>query len=424
MLALLLASCLGDFAGVEKVSSFLDPTNADLDDGIFHVGDEVKIIGEANVGGPGSDDSGLGAWVTFYVVSGAQVVKTEVVQPSGPVGQPGTVFNAIPVRKMDAAPDGCGKRYGGCPGNSGTLTGGQLDAGIFFSTDPRTAYDANLQPSSTINPTGVDASKIFNRWDYDQTLCYGVKSSGVGLDGKGVTLLFQDAQGTYHGSGSPVAGPDVYYKNDCDPTRGSSYPSLISGVGPWRRIAYANSQMASSAQIVPSTNGGDIATTDTAVPTSAGVQLSTAGPLPFRTNAVRFTAGKRQKPNFDYFRITYRITNVATFLAASSSVCATGTGSDSTEGSPVKDHPWRYWQALNTNKCLDICAGAPPCVGDDCVPQFNAKMVVTASDSTKVYPPSGILHGYVYADFSKVTMHAFFFEVVFLVFTHLFYNPD
>lgn len=249
----------------------------------------------------------------------------------------------------------------------GVLRDSQSDTGIFYSTDSRTQLTpAALTPQ--LDPTGISGSfDTFNEWDYDQTVAFGESGNPSGNNGKGNTpVVSLDGGTTWKGTGSPVAGPDVYYTNDYDPacSLDTEFAADITCVGPWQRIAYAGSSLSRdlSVPVEPTTiDDGNIV--DLSVPTSGGYSLSAASPLPAGTNAVRWVFGKKNLGDIDSARVTLRITDPVAFVNSftDETFCVDSSGGDTsgksaTDFSSAKDNVWRYYEPMH--QCFETLNGS------------------------------------------------------------------
>jgi uncharacterized repeat protein (TIGR01451 family) len=237
---LLLGAILGfpvqaDYVGSLVNRIFVDPASVPvIQDGIQN-GDEISYILETTPADTGSDE-GHAAWMTVYIPAGVEVIGAELVLPAGNGG-----YDWIPAEDTDDTYDGWGSRgsknYSPTSGAAqladGYINEVQQDTGIFFSTDPRTRVLVRTPLGA--DPTGVSAQSIFNVWDYDQTLAYGVAGALSGNGGTGNSPLLgtgctgDDGIGcSWTGTGSIVAGADAYYSNDYLPNR--DFWSVVTAV--------------------------------------------------------------------------------------------------------------------------------------------------------------------------------------------------
>ncbi|MDH4065193.1 MAG: hypothetical protein OEW19_12400, partial [Acidobacteriota bacterium] len=239
--ALAILVAVGPPLGADYVGSlvnriFVDPASLPvIQDGIQN-GDEISYILETTPADTGSA-FGHAAWMTLYVPPGVEVVDAEFVLPAGNGG-----YDRTPAEDTDDTYDGWGargrKNYSPTTGatqlGNGYINEVQQDTGIFFSTDPRTRVLVKTPLSA--DPTGVAVQSIYNIWDYDQTLAYGIAGSLSGNGGTGNSPLLGTgctaANGvgcTWTGTGSIVAGAETYYTNDYSPIR--EFWSVTTAVG-------------------------------------------------------------------------------------------------------------------------------------------------------------------------------------------------
>jgi uncharacterized repeat protein (TIGR01451 family) len=225
-LAILALPARGDYVGSLVNRIFVDPVSVPvIQDGIQN-GDEISYILETTPADTGSN-FGHAAWMTVYIPAGAEVIGAEFVLPAGNGG-----YDPIPAEDTDDTYDGWGARgrKGYSPTTGATQLGNgyvnevQQDSGIFFSTDPRTRV--LVKTPIFADPTGVPGQDIYNIWDYDQTLAYGVRAALSGNGGTGNSpLLGTGCTGdngvgcSWTGTGSIVAGSETYYTNDYLPIR-------------------------------------------------------------------------------------------------------------------------------------------------------------------------------------------------------------
>ena len=339
-----------DYVGTGSTQIFLDPNNPDIADG-YQVGDEVSfILQQAAKLTSNGRYVGMGAWATFYVPPGVEVVGAEIVALDGNGG-----YVAVPARDMAAAPDGCGSR--GCEGGypDGRINEMQQDTGIFYSSDPQTDYVPGGYNDIETSGTKPSADQtLYNEWDYNQITAFGAKSNAyAGNGGKGTTPLY-GSPGNYKGTGSPVAGPHTYYTNDFDPScaSGNNFTDDLACVGPWHRIQYPNDKIGGSGPVTEATSDGDHI--NTSVATNLGVVLDSNNPLPSNVNALRFAFGERVVGDVELARVTVRITDATVFSNGINNqyICMSGTGGDTADsGSGVKDNNWRYFESSN-NSCF------------------------------------------------------------------------
>ncbi|MDH3716109.1 MAG: DNRLRE domain-containing protein, partial [Gammaproteobacteria bacterium] len=306
----------------------------------------------------------------MYIPPGATVVNTEFVKQDNDGS-----YSPIPAKDTDASYDGWGARgsrnydpdVGTVQFENGYVNEVQQDSGIFFSTDPRTALvGAGVQ---IVDPTGVPAGLVYNVWDRDQVLAFGVAGALSGNGGTGNTPLVSiDSGATWTGVGAPVAGADAYYTNDYDPACDGvipTEPSLsaqeqefardVQCIGPWQRIAYSNSKiggpLSTKPTPIPATVAGAI--TNTSEPTSIGHDYAVDGPLPSNTNSIRWVMGTRRLGDLELVRFTFEITDPTAFQDSwqNDTFCAESVPGD-TSDTAGKDNNWRYYEAAHS--CVQL----------------------------------------------------------------------
>jgi len=357
-----------DYVGSLVNRIFVDPSSLDVVSDGYQAGDEVSFILETTPWqSDGKSLKGHAAWMTLYVPPGVEVISVEFTDAT-PLGS--YIFR--PAEDTDASYDGWGRRgaAGYTPTTGVTQLGEgyvnqmQQDTGIFYSTDPRTSLiSAGLGP---LEPTGIKAGPqlIYNQWDYDQILAFGVDGALSGNRGKGNTPLVgtgctgpNGAGCTWAGTGSIVAGPQTYYTNDYNPacSPSASFEDDLTCTGPWQRIAYPNSKLGAGDPITPATDQGAIL--NTSVPTSAGFTVSSSSPLPPGTNTVRFVHGKRRVGELETARVTFRITDPVAFQNSftNNTFCLDSVGGD-TSDIAAKDNPFRYYEPQHQCNFLDPTA--------------------------------------------------------------------
>ncbi|MDX8411206.1 MAG: hypothetical protein R8K46_04940, partial [Mariprofundaceae bacterium] len=279
----------------------------------LQVGDQVKYIIKYKPV-PNGGNTGVNGYITDYIPTGLQVIDAAFVQPDGAGGY----FDVAPnsTGEMSNDPGGNGERHyvsatpslPATPANTGgvgTLAQMHADVGIWFSSDPSTAF----LPAA---PIGTSR----NLWDLGQ----------IEYDGN---CDLKGAGGPW-GTGSPVAGPGSYYQNEIDPVT-----CLAGPVGPWQRISYAGSRIGSAGLM------GDL---QVSVTTSSGWNLSPSNPLPLATNSIRWANGLNSVGEIKYVSITARITSLPPggVIINESEVW----GGDVFYWEGGKDNPWKYNDTL------------------------------------------------------------------------------
>jgi len=351
------------FFAPETIQMLLDRTNSG-NPGI-QPGDTLSYIIESIPVDDGGTQ-GVNGYITDYVPIGLEVIGASFVSRVPSPGKPGGfdyVNKAInPAGLMQAGTGNRGAIFAGLiPFDDGALPEGSQDTGIFYSTDPRTAYRSGVGVLPFVlgvgGCTGAGFApgiyNVFNDWDYAQFLAFGngcgsslANALGALRAGSGVQPIVSLGIGLgWAGLGSPVAGPLTYYTNDYNPGLvvlpvspvAAVLPPITalpySGIGPWQRISYPGSRIGGSGLIAPALiPGGGLVTAgvNNSVPTSAGHFLSAGNPLPYNalvttvaalrnplttghTNAVRWAFGQRMVGTIERVKISFRVKSIANF---------------------------------------------------------------------------------------------------------------
>ena len=325
--------------------------------------------------GPGTT-TGVGGYQTFYVPEGVEVLDVAYAQPShiDPRG-----FVAIPMKGQSAIAIGDGpigaKVATGLTGytypapnvlgineapvtasgvSRGTISGVYADTGIFYSTDPRTAFNSyGATPTGGTPPminnsgdtvgewiaSGFPANTMLGvttLWDSYQLRAFGRKD---------VTPIIDAADGRGNapwGMASAVAGPQSGYAWSFNGAYYDSHPADANRirnsieVGPWQRIQYPGSQVSKDQAGLVSTVIGY-----TGVDASSLGYPMTSGPLPGTVKAIRFAIGQLELGRLEYSAVKLKIR--APELAANYKMYADAIGGDAGGADLGKDHIWRYF---------------------------------------------------------------------------------
>ncbi len=324
--------------------------------------------------------SGPGGYVTFYPPPGTQVVGAAVVQPERtsfrdvPVAPPGAISGrAGKTHAPYAAPFDANDPFNGGAWEEGTLPQFYGDTGIFFSQSAATAkyvestYQDGSDPGTTalttlngylIKPSACKqvrkyvgkppSCRTHNLWDASNVSAWGgAANPKANVHGTEPHSTYQNLGGkrgrTAYLAGSPVAGPDTFYRYD-----------HTAQIGPWQRIAYPGSTIG----VGPPK---DRANPNTSYkPTSAGITLNEKNPLPTDTTAVRWAVGGLSVGDLKYVKVDLKV-----LPRFDSSVCnpvdAEVFGGDAGLGKGGKDNAWRYHlpSPTNGNTCLALHKGGP-----------------------------------------------------------------
>ncbi|MDD4978464.1 MAG: hypothetical protein PHI29_07515 [Gallionella sp.] len=292
--------------------------------------------------------TGVNGYITDYIPANTQVVGASFVQADG------TTLSTpnAPGPMVEGAVNVFTAPFVGY--TAGALPDLYADTGIFYSSDPRTALDPTTvgtgniakqgQPGYYVAPlrgaclaTLIDPAIItmatHNLWDADQTNAFGSAAAPVTAP-KSNVLPSQTAGGTTPlNAGSPVAGPDSGFKLD-----------NTTFLGPWQRI-YAPGSTIGCAAGCATTLGTAVPVTRT-TPTSQGVNVSLANPLPSNVNAVRWAAGQLIVGQPRYVKISVKLLANPPVTGLLNSAEVSGGDSD---GSTSRDNPWVYWVASSAN---------------------------------------------------------------------------
>lgn len=262
--------------------------------------------------------------------------------------------------------------------NLGTLVGVYGDTGIFYSTDPETAYGSwqSLEGGGTITSNSGDTFSPFNAWDAEQMAAYGIKgSSNPGFPSS--PLIDSNGRGNAPwGLASVVAGPDSGYRWQfdydayaaCDPTPtttplASCIDQATQAAGPWKRIRYAGSQIADDP---PGNNPATQPYSRGANGAATGHALSPANPLPATVSqtdttspkAIRWAVGQLTNGRPEYLRVKLKINSLTALVNAQGCPVfyADTFGGDAGGDSNGKDHVWRYYDPTQFvwNGCLAV----------------------------------------------------------------------
>lgn len=349
-------SAYADYVGEAQTTKYFDKPTRDLiaaryqnGTGGLVAGDELSYIIQftpyPGTTGAGAEQVGGGAYVTDYIPVGTEVVNAQFVQYD-PVTGISTQIAPPPPAEVKSI-----------------FVPQYSETGIFYSTDPRTAIYTN-NGSNTITsangyagPAGGPATgySIHNAWDK-------AVATFVGTANPVTTTGCLASTATVP---SPVAGPDSFIQND------------NLGQGPWHRISYPGSMIATATGAVGTTppTGGQIGPGCIGgTPTSAGWLLSSSNPLPSNVNAVRFAGGQTTVGQLFSVRITLRLTqapastgliNNSEVFGGDVSILAAGTlGS--------RSNIWKYVfpSVANADSTLTVVKNiVGMCTGVNCIPQ-------------------------------------------------------
>ena len=373
-----------DYLAFDKATLDMMQARALAGQPLLQAGDTVGLVLKATptIG----TQTGAGGYSTFFLPTGTQVIGADY----GHIGADGS-FVPTPMKGQSILSLGEGSIGGKATPNLtglslgpnvtgqtsqavdgagialGTMAGVYGDTGIFYSTDPKTAWqswanggglDGNVATTTDNVVTNNSGDVVIptTRWDAEQLIAFGITSPIKPLvdaaDGRGNTPW---------GMGSGVAGPESGYAWafdktywDANPANPSRMKNSVSSMGPWKRIRYPGSLVAKDTPGLHSTALG-FAAIDAS---NIGFDLSPANPLPTTTSwadstspkAVRVSWGSLVLYQSEFARIKLKI-NVGPgqpngpfdptgFLQGYGDTFGGDAGGEYGN----KDHLWRYYE--------------------------------------------------------------------------------
>lgn len=400
------------------VSMFMDDaTQAMLDDRmanpgwtppdpLLQVGDELGLI--IKVVPRDGTTTGVGGHVDFYVPNGVEVVDVGYLVPDGlggfiksaMKGQSPIAVGAGPIgAKTTAQLIGLTDTYTSTASglssttvnpatglHLGTIAGLYGDTGIFYSTDPDTAYGSwqNFTGSSTakgcgslaFNPTIIGMTLVnnsgdtvvpCNKWDAEQLMAWGVKGGTYPLYDVPV-VDYGDGRGNAPwGFASGVAGPQSGYAwnfdwdewNASNPKDAAAMKAAMGTdeIGPWQRIQYAGDRVSNDTPGDPSTvlgyaskDAGNLGIDVNALPATISQTDSTS------PKVIRWAVGQLTQFRPEFVWVKIKINSVAEIVDPSGCPVFHGDtfGGDAGGTDNGKDHLWRYYEPteVSWNGCL------------------------------------------------------------------------
>jgi uncharacterized repeat protein (TIGR01451 family) len=423
--ALLLVACLGLSPAwahnlqTKYVYMFPDPNTQQLLDSragstdLIQVGDEIALI--AKLIPRDGTTTGVGGHVDFYIPNGVQVVDVAYLLPGDSVADGITGYDRISMKGQSLIATGAGPvgarttaELGTLAGpytningvtadpvvagtglHRGTIAGVYGDTGIFYSTDPDTAYGSWQRftgdpdkicglvgttglTGKTITNNSGDVFVPCNKWDAGQMFAWGVKGTTCTAPGCKATPIvdYGDGRGnTPWGFGSGVAGPESGYAWAFDwneyITQGASGASAMQAamapgkIGPWKRIKYAGSRVSldqpgstSVALGIASKDASNLGVAANTLPDTVSQSDATS------PKAVRFSVGQLTALVPEYAWIKLRVKDVAALRASDGCPVFNGDtfGGDAGGTDNGKDHLWRYYEPsrFTWNACVAI----------------------------------------------------------------------
>ncbi len=350
---------------------------------LLQAGDTVGLILKATP--RNGTPTGAGGYSTFFIPVGTQLVGADYgqINASGiyqPIAMKGPSILSLGAGSIGpkATPGLIGLQLGpNVTGQSslavsasgmalGTMSGVYGDTGIFYSTDPKTAWQSwkngggldrnslTTADNALTNNSG-DVVLPTTQWDAEQLLAFGVKSP--------MSPIVDSADGRGNapwGMASGVAGPQSGYAwafdktywdaNAADPNR---MKNATRNMGPWKRIQYAGSLAAKDQPgLLGSVLGYSVVDAS-----NLGTVVSAGNPLPATTSwtdntspkAVRVSWGGIEIFRPEYSRIKLKILvgpglpnspfDAAGFLQGYGDTFGGDAGGEYGN----KDHLWRYY---------------------------------------------------------------------------------
>ena len=397
---------------------------------ILQNGDEVAFV--IKIVPRDGEGTGAGGHVDFYIPDGTQVIDAAYIVPGGdlsdgiiefdkrPIKSPSlitgdegaggnanaAVGSLIPLRTAPGGPHGpniLGNTNeivdaGGV--HRGTIAGVYGDTGIFWATDPDTAYgswqrytenvlgfvgdtagECGLTGAGlpevvitgrTIKGSGGEETVPCNKWDVDQMMGWGVANTSCNVAPcVGSPLVDNNGRGNSPwGFASGVAGPQSGYAWEFDwdvfnSTVGTQQQKLEasmdkSQIGPWQRIRYPGSRVSNDTP--GDTNTALIDVSEDA--SGLGTIVSPAFPLPQTVSqtdssspkTIRWSVGQLNLEIPDYVWVKIRVNDAAAMVPAGTCpvINADTFGGDAGGPDGGKDHLWRYYDP--SRAYLNLCA--------------------------------------------------------------------
>ncbi len=373
-------------------------------DPLLQAGDELGII--IKVIPRDGTTTGVGGHVDFYVPNGLQVMDAAYLVPDGTGGYLQTAMKGQSPIAIGAGPIGAkattqligwGALLDSPNGilndvapvvsatglHRGTIAGVYGDTGIFYSTDPDTAYGSwqtftgdsvgacgslAYNPSVTgktlVNNSG-DTVVPCNKWDAEQLMAWSAKGGTFGATAPIVD--YADGRGNAPwGFASGVAGPQSGYAwmFDWDEWNGSGkaatdMQNAMDTMGPWQRLQYPGSRISlDQPGLISSVLG--YASVDAS---HLGVAVSTLPATVSQTDAtspkvIRWAVGQLTSFRPEYVWVKVKVNSAAEITNATGCPVFKGDtfGGDAGGTDNGKDHLWRYYEPTETtwNGCLAV----------------------------------------------------------------------
>ncbi len=379
-------------------------------DPVLQAGDELGVI--IKVVPRDGTTTGVGGHIDFYIPNGVQVVDVAYVVPNGAggfdkvamKGQSPIAIGAGPIgAKTTAQLVGLTDVYTSAASglsstavnpttglHLGTIAGVYGDTGIFYSTDPDTAYGswqtyngastANGCGSLAFNPTALGPTLVnnsgdtvvpCNKWDAEQLLAWGVKGGTFGQSAPIVD--YGDGRGNAPwGFASGVAGPESGYAWHFDwdewQASGKTAADMRNAmgndeIGPWRRIQYNGDRVSydqpgliSSVLGYANIDAGNLGVPVSTLPTTVS-QTDTTSP-----KAIRWAVGQLTAYRPEYAWAKIRVTDATAGItnpAGCANLRGDTFGGDAGGTDNGKDHLWRYYEPTEVKVSMCAAVGKP-----------------------------------------------------------------
>ncbi len=315
---------------------------------------------------PDKVNRGLQGYLTEYLPPNTELVGVRITDLDG---------NTLEPRYPGLGVDGC---VGGAVCNSftslpcstgtcafptGSIAQVHGDTGVFFTNDARLTSNpgsvfATMNNGITMSPQPATIAPgivallndttgpyfAHNSWDWDQVRAYGTTTAAGNTGGDGNTPYLY---------GSPVAGPDTFYRYEATASpSGTGAVQFNNVVGPWQRARYPGSTIGFGASNI----GSSSIITRNVTETSAGFDLKPATPA--TAKAVRVALGETRTGEPGFVEVALRVTGVPidprfAFPTGGNVDCGEVFGTDTASrgtNSGAKDNPWPTY------------VGSPACV--------------------------------------------------------------
>jgi hypothetical protein len=310
---------------------------------------------------PDKINRGLQGYLTEYLPPNTELVGVRITDATG---------NTIEPRYPGVAVDGCigGSvcntfnslpcATGTCSFATGSIAQVHADTGVFYGADARLVRSPDtmfitMNNGITMNPQPATIAPgivallndttgpyfAHNAWDWDQVRAYGTATAAGNTGGDGNTPYLY---------GSPVAGPDTYYRFEATAAPAGTGPvQFNNALGPWQRVRYPGSTIGTGAGNIGASNN----ITRALLATTAGFDLKPATPAPAR--AVRVALGETRTGEPGFVEIALRVTGVPidprfAFPAGGNVDCGEVFGTDTSSrggNSGGRDNPWPTYVA-------------------------------------------------------------------------------